>query len=78
MTYQDRHKSLVDALRKVGIWFDYGQRIDLAWLRHHIEKVTDNREDIDYIRDCIDLCVSGRIKGLEGPHKDGRYINAVL
>lgn len=76
MGYEDQHKALIDELRKAGIWFDYRQRIDLAWLRYNIAKVLDQEYNaqLNSIIDLIDHCVYSRIRGQEPKHEDGWYL----
>jgi hypothetical protein len=73
MSYKDHHRVLVNALREVGIWFDYAERLDLAWLRHYVGRVSGDTPRIDAIRGHIDICVRARTKGLEPKHENGRY-----
>lgn len=67
--YVDVQKELVDKLRERGIYYHYKDRLELAWLKHHLKKIPGGELTL-LINDLITL----RIQGKEPEHKDGRYV----
>ena len=68
------HIRLVHQLRVFGLFFDINARLPLAWLRHHVAKLSDDKRKLDYIRSLIDECIELRRDGHEPAHKEERYL----
>lgn len=66
------HNKLIHKLREIGIHHSFKDRLELAWYKHHIKKVTD--KSVTDIIGLLDHCIQLRIEGLEPQHKNGRYL----
>jgi hypothetical protein len=67
------HIRLVHWLRCFGVYYDINARLPLMYLRHHVQKLTDNQAKLEEVRKLIDECVTMRREGQEPFHKNGRY-----
>jgi hypothetical protein len=70
--YKELQKDVVDELRKLGVYFQYDDRLALFWLRHNIGKLYGG--DHTRLIDTIDSLVDLRAEGLEPKHEGGKYI----
>lgn len=70
--YKELQKEAVDELRKLGVHFQYDDRMALFWLRNNIPKLYTG--NLDRLLDILDRLVVLRTKGLEPKHENGRYI----
>lgn len=67
------HIRLIHWLRVLGLFYDINARLPLAYLRHYVLKLTNDKEQISAVRKLIDECIVLRREGHEPEHRDERY-----
>lgn len=70
--YWKAHTALVEEIKKLGIYHDPRYRLDLAYYRHYLPKLSQKYPT--RLVELIDRCIVLRRSGHESAHKDGRYV----